>query len=191
MALECAQKRVPYAMIKRATNVVAALTGISFMGAFASVTAEPTAEPSFQPLIEDLPLSGKIIVRNSSSSETSIYYNYDERYGDLQMFFVRFRDRNGQLVEIDGTLEGWFTPKIYSSDVYWERSVPRRVLRIPANGAVEFERRLTDIARQVRGGRPAVEGPCEVQVRLSGYLNNDSNRTVEATTDWNAGPCPR
>lgn len=168
-------------------NTIAIFVGICAMSACTTVSTEPSP----QLVIEDMPLEGVIIVRNTSATELSIYYIYREDYGDLQMFLVRFRDRDGQLVPIDGAAGGWFTPKIYVSDLYVPGSVPRREFRIPAHGAIEFERRLTDIAYQVRRNGPAVEGPCEIQIRLVGYRDNDMNRPIDATADWKPGPCPR
>lgn len=141
-------------------------------------------------VVEDLPRAGLIKVTNSSARDLNLYYFHNPQLGDLQMFMVRFRDRGGRIVDINGAEDGWFTPGIYSSTAYFNADPPRRLLRVSAGQSVEFERRLTEIAYQVLWAGPAVEGPCEVQLQFFGYLENNTRRRIEAFSDWQPGPCP-
>src|ERR1044071_6496146 len=64
--------------------------------------------------VEDVPGRNVLRVSNRSNRDIAPYYNHGRSFGDLQMFYVRFRDREGNIFDLGGMREGWFTPKLYS-----------------------------------------------------------------------------
>jgi hypothetical protein len=138
--------------------------------------------------VEDVPSRNILRVLNTSDRDIVLYYNYGRSFGELQMFYVRFRDRAGNLFDLGGARSGWFTPKMYSASTY--STPPRETLVVPARGAVEFERDLAAFVNWARWNGPRDGAPCEVQFKLFGYVDNDSRAPVEAVTMWQPGPCP-
>jgi hypothetical protein len=136
--------------------------------------------------IRDLPDRNVIRINNESHDRLEIYYNYVSDFGNLQMFLFRFRDRNGNIIPITDAPGRWFTPQMRYADFHWP---PRRRLVVPAGGSLEFERSIASAVSWASWHRP-VEGPCEVQVKLFGYLGPHTTRSVEIASDWHRGPCP-
>jgi hypothetical protein len=143
-----------------------------------------------QPLVlsvEDLPDLNIIRVTNGSGSRARISYSYLPEFGPLQMFLMRFRDRNGTIFPVSGSDEGWFTPKVHSASL---GRAPRRTLIVPANGSIDFQRDVEYFAGFTRWTGARDTGPCEVQIKLFGYRDNDRERPVEAVSEWRRGLCP-
>jgi hypothetical protein len=138
--------------------------------------------------VTDLPVRNVIRVTNNGDAAARLYYLHLDDFGPLQMFYVRFRDRDGGIFPIDGTRDGWFTAKVHYASL---QRVPRRRLIVPAHGSIEFPRELNIyFAGAARWAGPRDRGPCQVQIKLAGLLDNDPRRPVEALSDWQPGPCP-
>lgn len=138
--------------------------------------------------VQDLPGRNVIRITNSGNAAVRLYHPYLRHFGPLQMFFVRFRDRNNTVFDIDGAPDGWFTPRVHYAS--FDR-IPRRRLVIPANRSLDFPRELTIyFAGATRWAGARDTGPCEVQIKLAGWLDNDPQRPIEAVSDWRPGPCP-
>jgi hypothetical protein len=160
------------------------LVPVFFSGAAGCSTA-----PRPVPVLAVQDLSDQHIIRVTNNSQTGarISYTYSPEFGPLQMFMVRFRDRNGTIFPIVyDRADGWFTPKIHSATL----RMPQRTLVVPAGSSVDFPRDIDFLAgfTQFDGARD--RGPCQVQVKLSGYLDSDPQRPVETLSDWRPGPCP-
>jgi hypothetical protein len=128
-----------------------------------------------------------IKVINLSERPISLYYNYVKSFGELQMFYVRFRDRNGGILPVDGTRDGWFTPKLYHSSL---RFPPRKKLLLRPDQPVVFSRNIQHFVDWLRWDAPPDIAPCQIQIKLFGFKNNDVSQPVEAVSEWQAGPCP-
>jgi len=139
-------------------------------------------------VVEDIPQQNMLRISNRSNRQVTLHYNYGASFGDLQMFFIRIRDRNGQILDLGGSPDGWFTPRGYSGTLY--RRPPRRRLVVPARGTVDLGRNVSAFTNWVRWDGPRDGGPCEIQFRLFGYIDNDPRRPLEALTTWQPGPCP-
>lgn len=153
------------------------------------VVAGCATTPRPAPVLAVQDLSDQHIIRVTNSSETGarISYSYSPEFGPLQMFMVRFRDRNGAIFPIVyDHADGWFTPKVHSASL----RMPQRTLVVPAGGSIDFPRDIDFLAgfTQFEGARD--RGPCQVQVKLFGNLDNDPQRRVEILSDWRPGPCP-
>jgi len=159
--------------------------GLSIVLAGCAAFADPGA-PALS--VQDLPERNVIRITNSGNAPARLYHPYLRDFGPLQMFFVRFGDRNGRMFDIDGAPDGWFTPRVHYATL---GRVPRRRLVIPANRSRDFSRELTAyFAGWTRLAGQRDTGPCEVQIKLSGLLDNDPRRPIEALSEWRPGPCP-
>jgi hypothetical protein len=138
--------------------------------------------------IRDLPDQGVVRVENGSSQRARIYYNYVSSFGNMQMFYVRFRDRTGTILPLAGAQDGWFTPKVYYSQL--ERRPHRKRLIIPAHGSADINRDLRYVAGWAMWHGAVDIAPCDVQLKFFGYLDNDDSRPIQAISDWQPGPCP-
>jgi hypothetical protein len=134
----------------------------------------------------DAPETGRISIVNRSNARVVLYYDYVSYFGDLQMFQMRFRDRQGTLVPVTDAPGAWFTPHLRYASFRWP---PRRRLIFRPGGSLEFERSIASMASWALWD-PPVEGPCEVQLKLFGYLEPRGARSVEFLSDWHPGPCP-
>ena len=103
------------------------------------------------------------------------------------MIFARFRDRHSRILNV-GNPGGWFSPNIYSSQIYLDHMY--RSVVIPAGSFTDRRWDLTRFAGAVNRAASEFRGPCEVQIGLFGYLENDDSRRIEARTGWMRGPCP-
>jgi hypothetical protein len=149
--------------------------------------ARPVPRPPVGSLsILDLPESGRIRVVNRSHVGLVLYYDYIPYFGDLQMFLMRFRDRHGIRVPITDAPGAWFTPHMRYASLRWP---PRRRLAFRPGGSLEFARNIASAAAWASWNGP-VEGPCEVQLKLFGYLAPRGARFVEFISDWHPAPCP-
>jgi hypothetical protein len=61
---------------------------------------------------------------------------------------------------------------------------------IPAGSFVDLDWDLTRFAASANVDAARTIGPCEAQVGLVGYLENDESRRMDATTAWMPNPCP-
>lgn len=158
------------------------------LAACASVarSTEP-AEVSSILVVDDRPEAAIIRLTNSSNTRVVIYYNYDKHFNGLQMFEVRFRDRGGSILKVSETEDGWFTPKQYAGTF---QPAPLRRIVIAPQGSTDLPRNVGEIASWVRWeGRSAP--PCEIQLKLTGFLRKDRTRPIEILGKWGPGPCPR
>lgn len=128
-----------------------------------------------------------IVITNKSSRILKLYYDYVYYFGELQMFYVRFRDKRGALLPVSGAKDGWFTPKLYHASL---RFPPRKQLVLRPGQPVEFSRNVQHFVDWVRWDAPRDIAPCQVQFKLFGFENNDQTRPVEALSEWQPGPCP-
>jgi hypothetical protein len=135
--------------------------------------------------VVDGPETGRIHVVNRANSRVVLYYDYVASFGGLQMFQTRFRDRRGALVPITDASGAWFTPHMRYASLRWPR---RRRLTFPPGGSLEFSRNIASAVSWASWNRP-VDGPCEVQLKLFGYLESRGARSVESLSDWHPGPC--
>ncbi|MEA3046911.1 MAG: hypothetical protein QOJ53_1243 [Sphingomonadales bacterium] len=137
--------------------------------------------------VEDLPSQNVIRVTNRSPADARLYYGYLPEFGPLQMFLMRFRDRNGTIFDVSGSQDGWFTPKVHSATM---GRAPRRVLEVPAHASIDFERDVAYFAGFTRWTGARAAEPCDVQIKLLVYLDHDRRRPIEALSEWRPGPCP-
>jgi hypothetical protein len=156
--------------------------------------ARPPATDS-EPVMESRPVAEieyraddhAVRAHNRTNSALRIHYGDVRRPRRDGMLYLRFRDREERILDV-GIADGWFTPLIYSSQIYRE---PRRAeLVIPAGSFVDLEWDVAQIARAVTSDAGRGAGPCEVQIRLFGYLDDDESRPLDARTAWMPGPCP-
>lgn len=155
---------------------------VFFLTACAGVTSSQAL-----PLLSDLPDQSLIRLNNGDRTRIVLYYTYISSFGSLQMFEIRFRDRNKLILPVVGKSDGWFTPKLYYASF---DPPPMRRLVIPANGSIDIPRDVNQIASWVRwGGRSTP--PCEIQLKLLAYRARNLGDPVEAVSDWQPGPCPR
>jgi hypothetical protein len=126
-------------------------------------------------------------VTNESGQDVTLYYNYAREFDIPQMFRVRFRDANQTIIELGGAENGWFTPLIYSASL----TSNRRRLSLPARNSIDISIDVGRFASWVRRAGPPIQTPCDVQIKLLGYVDNNLNQPMEATTEWRPGPCPR
>jgi hypothetical protein len=140
-------------------------------------------------VVEDIPARNVIMVTNRSRDALEIYYNHIRSFGSLQMFYVRFRGADQVIVPLDGERgNGWFTPKFFHQSLL--RRPQRERLMIPPLSSVEFERDVASFITWASWSEPQVTGPCEIQFKLYGYLDNNERRPIEAVSEWRPSPCP-
>jgi hypothetical protein len=141
--------------------------------------------------IEDRPAEGVFRVTNQTGSDIRFYYDSVSSFGDYQMLFVRFRDGTAKPVPNLGVPNcDFYSPKVNWSDLVLEGEKPeRRSFTIPAGGYWDIKRDLKDFFAWWRDPRTAA-APCQVQVRLFGYLDDTSPNGIGAVTDWQPSPCP-
>lgn len=156
-------------------------------GLLAFTSCVSVAEPIFPISIEDVPSQNIVRVTNRSPTPINLFYEYAHGFRGSQMFFVRFRDSSASIVNIPGTDDGWFTPKIYSASL----RLARRSVMFPGAATTDLPVDVGYFASWVRRNNSSTTGPCEVQIKLFGYLSNNSRAPVEAVTAWRPGPCPR
>jgi hypothetical protein len=141
--------------------------------------------------VEDRPAEGVVRVSNPTGSDIRFYYDAVSSFGDYQMFFVRFRDGAGNPIPIPGMPDcNFYSPKVNWSDLVDPDEKPdRKNFTIPAGGHRDIKRELKDFFGWWRGPKTAT-GPCQVQVRLFGYLNATTRNGKGAITEWQPSPCP-
>jgi hypothetical protein len=148
-------------------------------------TTVPRQDPILS--VEDHSDQNLIRISNRSGVPARISYSYSQEFGSLQMFLVRFRDRNRNILPIVYDAEdGWFTPKVHSASL----SIDRRRLIVPPGSSIDFPRDIAFFAQSTQWAGARDRGPCEVQIKLSGFLDDDRRRPIEAVSDWRPGPCP-
>lgn len=130
---------------------------------------------------------GVVRAHNRTGSILRIYYGDVRQPRNASILLLRFRDHEARILNV-GLAGGWFTPAIYSSQIYPQPM--RAELAIPADSFVDLELDLTQFARSVNSDAGRGAGPCEVQIGLFGFLEDDESRRVEARTEWMPGPCP-
>lgn len=141
--------------------------------------------------IEDRLAEGVFRVSNPTGSDVRFYYDAVSSFGDYQMLFVRFRDQTGKQIPIPGMPDcDFYSPKVNWSSLVTEGQKPERQnFTITAGGYREIKRDLKDFFAWWRGPKIA-SGPCQVQVRLFGYLDDTSPKGIGAVTEWQPSPCP-
>jgi hypothetical protein len=142
-------------------------------------------------LLEDRQAEGVFRVTNLTASDVRFYYDAESSFGDYQMFFVRFRDRDGNAVpRKNGIGCEYFSPKLLWSSFSHEGQKPKRKnFTIHAGESHDIKRDLSDFFRWWREPKTAV-GPCQVQVRLFGYSDPWSWQGMAAVSEWQPSPCP-
>ena len=142
--------------------------------------------------VEDRAADGVVRVTNPTASDIKFYYDAASSFGDYQMFFVRFRDGFGKPIPISGMSDcDFYSPKVNHADLLVEGKKPdRKSFAIPAGGSLDIKRDLTDFFLWWRGRKDDVTGPCQVQIRLYGYLNDRTWDGIGAVTQWQPSPCP-
>jgi hypothetical protein len=141
--------------------------------------------------IEDRLTENVFRVSNRTGSDVRFYYDSVSSFGEYQMLFVRFRDGAGNPVAIPGMADcDFYSPKVNSADLVADDETPeRKSFTIRAGGTRDIERDLKDFFAWWRGPKTA-EGPCQVQVRLFGYLGPTTSDGIGAVTEWQPSPCP-
>jgi hypothetical protein len=130
---------------------------------------------------------------NGTGRRIEIHYDRRPGFGDYQMFFFRFRDRNGALLDDRYGTCGWRTQKEVLSELHTVGARPRRqsgLLSVPDGGAVEIRRDLAALTERIETSDRVPAGPCEIQVRLYGYPDPRSWRIGGAVSEWQPAPCP-
>ena len=150
--------------------------------------------PSAGLRLEDRAAEGVFRVSNPTAADITLYYDVASSFGDYQMLFIRFRDRSGNLLNERYEDCGWWSPKEYHSNLYEPGEWPeRQSLTIPAGGSLDIRRDVEALTRWLlwanREG-PSADGPCEIQVRLYGYLEPQTWEGVSADSEWGPAPCP-
>ena len=158
---------------------------IGGIGCFASPT-----DGSLLRVVDRL-AEGVFRVSNVTGSDIRFHYDAVSSFGDYQMFFVRFRDGAGNPIPIPGMSDcDFYSPKVNWSDlVHHEQKPDRKTFTVPAGGHRDIRRDLRDFFAWWRGPKAAA-GPCQVQVRLFGYLDATTRDSIGAVTEWQPSPCP-
>ena len=131
-------------------------------------------------------------VSNPGPSTINLYYDWASSFGDYQMFFIRFVDGAGNLLQARGDDCGWWSPKENQSMLWLPGRWPeRRRLSVPARGHIDIPIDLAALTSWWSyGGGAQATGPCAMQVRLFGYLKRRTWDSVTAETAWLPAPCP-
>ena len=109
-----------------------------------------------------------------------------------RIFHVRYRDRDGRIIVLGGSSDGWWTLLDLSSDL------PIAVGRAPAERVTLAGRASRDFSRpgllewlgQHHHQRPPVAAPCTAQLRLFVRRHPRSIDHVEILGEWHPAPCP-
>jgi len=155
---------------------------ILLSAACSTVGADPSALR-----VEDRMAENTLRVVNDGDRTAKVRYPYYRGFRENQMFSIRFRDAAREVVNVDGSWEGWWSPLVQWSD---SRPLPRKTFAIPAHGYRDFPRDLDLAILRMNSIRP-VAGPCEVQFLLDGELSGKVRREVRAASEWQPSPCPR
>jgi len=153
--------------------------------------ATPPVTPGL--LLESRPDEGVFRVSNRTGRRIDIHYDQREGFGDYQMFFVRFRDRDGTLLDDQYGSCGWRTQKEVISEAHRQGPRPPRqtgLLSVPGGGSITIRRDLAALASRLATFGALPPGPCKIQVRLYGYPDPRSWRIGGAVSEWQPAPCP-
>ena len=130
-------------------------------------------------------------IANDSDVEIRLYYDWTPSFGDYQMFFIRFRDWEGNVFDPNSRGCGWWSPKVNDNTIYPpDRWPERRSLVIPARDRIDIARDFGALTEWLRRGEPLGLMECEMQVRLYGYLQPQTWDAVGADSEWIPAPCP-
>jgi hypothetical protein len=153
--------------------------------------ALPPLTPGLQ--LESLPTQGIFRISNATRRRIDLYYTRQSSFGDYQMFMIRFRDRSGAILNnVDQTC-GWWTPTIYSSQLeFLDRppTIPRVKLTIPAGGSIEIRQNFQALTSWLRLDPSLPNGPCEMQILLTGYPSRRTFWRGGAISEWQPSLCP-
>ena len=135
--------------------------------------------------IHQSPSEQTIRVTNTSAGVLDLEYPYRSEFGKLQMFEVRFRDASGRIVPMNAPGKGWWSPLYYWSGL---KPLPRRRFSILPNRWLDFPLDMRSLT--LMSTRRAVEGPCEMQIRLIGFLSTAPTKVITVHAPWRPSPCP-